>query len=75
MILIASYIYIFYKSKYFLYIIENLNRRWPMPDEQARTIYISTEGITPRVRRMSEADKTKLFDSGKRAVIQNLQGL
>lgn len=58
-----------YTSAFYNYIIENLNRRWPMVDEQARTIYISTEGITPRVRRMSEADKAKLFDSGKRAVL------
>lgn len=69
MFLAASYMHIYYKSKYSLYIIENLNRRWPMTDEKARTIYISTEGITPRVRRMSEADKTKLFNSGKRAVL------
>ncbi len=58
-----------YTSAFYNYIVENLNRRWPMADEKARTIYISTEGITPRVRRMSEADKTKLFDSGKRAVL------
>ncbi len=57
-----------YTSAFYNYIIENLNRRWPMTDEQARTIYISTEGIAPRVRRMSEADKTKLFESGRRAV-------
>jgi NTE family protein len=58
-----------YTSAFYNYILENLNRRFPLTDEKARTIYISTEGITPRVRRMSEADKTKLFDSGKRAVL------
>lgn len=64
-----------YTSAFYNYIIENLNRRWPMADEQRRTIYISTESITPRVRRMSESDKMKLFESGKRAVEKNLQGL
>ncbi|TAE29619.1 MAG: patatin [Cytophagales bacterium] len=58
-----------YTAAFYNFVIENLNRRWPMADEQRRTIYISTEGITPRVRRMSATDKAKLFESGKRAVV------
>jgi NTE family protein len=57
-----------YTSAFYNYILENLNRRWPMANEQSRTIYISTEGITPRVRRMSASDKQRLFESGKKAV-------
>lgn len=60
-----------YSSAFYNYILENLNRRWPMAEEQRRTIYISTEGISPRVRRMRASDKQKLFESGKRAV-QNM---
>lgn len=60
-----------YTSAFYNYIIENLNRRLPMANEQRRTIYISTEGITPRVRRMSATDKAKLFESGKRAVLNS----
>ena len=51
-----------------------IHHRRPEPslaDEQARTIYISIEGITPRVRRMSEANKTKLFNNGKRALLHS----
>lgn len=62
-----------YISAFYNYVIENLNRRGPLADEQRRTIYISMEGIKPRVRRMSIADRTTLISSGERAARQFLE--
>jgi NTE family protein len=50
--------------------IETLNRKTPMSDEFFRTIYISTEGIHPRVRKMSRAQKEILYRSGQKAAQQ-----
>lgn len=61
-----------YVSAFYNYVIENLNQRGPLADEQRRTIYISMEGIKPRVRRMNVADRTTLIESGKRAATQFL---
>lgn len=47
--------------------IETLNRKAPMEDEQRRTIYISTAGINPKVRRITKAQKDVLYRSGKEA--------
>ena len=46
--------------------IETLNRKAPIADEAPRTIYISTEDVGPKVRRMSRAQKALLMRSGQR---------
>jgi NTE family protein len=45
--------------------IETLNRKAPMEDEQRRTIYISTAGINPKVRKITKGQKDVLFNSGR----------
>lgn len=47
--------------------IETLARKTPMQDEVFRTIYISTAGMDPKVRRISKEQKQILFESGLRA--------
>ena len=47
--------------------IETLNRKTPMEEEMFRTIYISTAGINPRVRKITKAQKTILYESGLNA--------
>jgi NTE family protein len=53
-----------YVSAFYNYALENLNRHPAL--ETGRTIYISTEGITPRVRRMTNDQRNSLINSGKR---------
>jgi NTE family protein len=48
--------------------IETLNRKAPMEEELFRTVYISTAGINPRVRKMSRDQKTLLYESGRQGV-------
>lgn len=56
-------------------IIEGLNRNMPVPDEAFRTIYISTENMNPRVRRITRQQKELLFQSGLRGARQFLGAL
>jgi NTE family protein len=44
--------------------IETLNRKTPMEGERFRTIYISTAGISPKVRKITKTQKTILYESG-----------
>ncbi|WP_317206621.1 patatin-like phospholipase family protein [Hymenobacter translucens] len=46
--------------------IENLNP--PRPEDWARTISISTKGFNPRIKRVSDAQKQQLMDSGQQGV-------
>jgi NTE family protein len=50
--------------------IETLNRKTPMEDEASRTIYISTEGVNPKVRKVTKTQKEVLYQSGKKAAEQ-----
>ena len=54
-----------YVSASYNYVIENLNPA--SASEKSRTIYISMEGIRPRVRRMRPDQIQRLYDSGERA--------
>ena len=54
-----------YVSAFYNYVIENLNPA--SASEKSRTIYISMEGIRPRVRRMRPDQIQRLYDSGERA--------
>lgn len=56
-----------YVSAFYNYMIENLNRSPASADEKSRTIYISTEGVRPRVRRMRASETERLYESGERA--------
>lgn len=56
-----------YVSALYNYVIENLNRKPASADERSRTIYISMEGIRPRVRRMRPDETGRLYQSGERA--------
>lgn len=59
-----------YVSAFYNYVIENLNRQPASADEQRRTIYISMEGVRPRVRRMHTDETQRLYQSGERAARQ-----
>lgn len=56
-----------YVSAVYNYVIENLNRKPATVDERSRTIYISMEGVRPRVRRMRPEETERLYSSGERA--------
>lgn len=55
-----------YVSALYKFIIENLNRNELTDKDWARTISISSEGISPRIRRLSNDEKEKLIRSGQR---------
>jgi NTE family protein len=57
-----------YVGAFYNLLIENLNRQNLTPEDWQRTISISTVGIGPRVKKMSEAEKNILIDSGKKGV-------
>lgn len=46
--------------------MESLNRKTSMEDERHRTIYISTQGVPPRIRSMNKAQKNQLYESGRK---------
>lgn len=56
-----------YIGAFYTYVIENLNRPPTWANEKSRTIYISMEGIRPRVRRMRAEETQRLYQSGQRA--------
>lgn len=56
-----------YIGAFYNYVIENLNRQPALANEKSRTIYISMEGIRPRVRRMHPDETQRLYQSGQRA--------
>lgn len=58
-----------YVSAFYNYVIESLNRR-PATAEMGRTVYISMEGVRPRVRRMRPDETQRLYQSGERAATQ-----
>lgn len=60
-----------YVSAFYNYALENLNRHPAL--ETGRTIYISTEGITPRVRRMTDKQRSSLINSGKQGAMLSFQ--
>lgn len=45
-------------------VIENLNRNTLIPEDWERTISISSAGISPKIKRLSVAQKEKLVESG-----------
>lgn len=59
-----------YVSAFYNYVLENLNRQPASAAEKQRTIYISMEGVRPRVRRMRSDETQQLYQSGERAARQ-----
>ena len=64
----SSYIAAFYNI-----IIENLNKANSKVHDRSRTIYISTDNMSPRVRGMSLEQKTKLYSNGRVAAAAFLE--
>ena len=48
-------------------VIENLNRKQSYQDECFRTVYISTNNISPKVKKVSVNHKQLLYDNGREA--------
>lgn len=53
-----------YVSAFYVMIVENLNRQHLTEDDWNRTISVSSVGISPKVKRLSEHQKQKLIRSG-----------
>jgi NTE family protein len=53
-----------YVSAFYNYVVENLNRTTLTPDDWQRTVSISTGGISPRIRRLSDREKDLLINNG-----------
>lgn len=54
-----------YISAFYIMVIENLNRNDLTEDDWARTISVSSVGITPRIKKLTAEQKRMLFQSGK----------
>jgi NTE family protein len=59
-----------YVSAFYNIVIENLNRHKLTEKDWNRTISISTAGIGPKVKRISEKNKNILIDSGRKGVVR-----
>lgn len=56
-----------YVTALYIFTIENLNRHSLTPEDWKRTISISSEGIGPRIRKLSQTEKNTLIASGQKA--------
>ena len=59
---LSDYVYAFY-----VLVLENLNRIPLLPADWERTISVSSVGIGPRIKRLSEEQKQALIQSGEQA--------
>lgn len=59
-----------YIQAFYVMILENLNRNRLTESDWDRTLSVSSVGIGPRIKRLSEANKKKLAKSGEEAVEQ-----
>lgn len=64
-----------YISAFYIMVIENLNRNYLTEDDWKRTISVSSVGITPRIKKLSQEQKVLLFNSGKKSVEHYLGSL
>lgn len=53
-----------FMTAFYIIIIESLNRNTLTEDDWKRTVSVSSVGITPRVRKLSNEQKTRLVQSG-----------
>ena len=56
-----------YVGAFYNVVLKGLNKPADFAEEAARTIYISTGNINPRVRKISKEQKQLLYENGKRA--------
>ena len=49
----------------YIIILENLNRMPLIPEDWDRTISVSSVGITPRIKKLTELQKESLIKSGE----------
>ncbi len=56
-----------YLSAFYIYSIESLNRTPLIPQDWERTVSVSSAGINPRVRKLSEKELKSLIKSGENA--------
>jgi NTE family protein len=59
-----------YVEAFYNIVIENLNRQNLTEADWERTISINTAGIGPKIKSMSEEEKNRLTESGKKGVIE-----
>ncbi|WP_051313172.1 patatin-like phospholipase family protein [Sporocytophaga myxococcoides] len=63
-----------YLSAFYIYSIESLNRIPLIPQDWERTVSVSSAGINPRVRKLSEKELKTLIKSGENATAKFLSG-
>jgi NTE family protein len=61
-----------YSAAFFTVIKETLNRQMLIEEDWARTVSISDGRIGPKVKRLSEKEKMRLVNEGRKGVIQYL---
>ncbi len=54
-----------YMQAFYLYVVENLNRKTLTDEDWVRTISVSDAGIGPKIKRLSNDQKKALIESGK----------
>jgi NTE family protein len=57
-----------YIGAFYTVILESLNRTNLSPKDYERIIYIDTVNMSPKIRRLSATQKSRLFDSGREGV-------
>jgi len=57
-----------YAGALFILTVESLNRQWLTQEDWNRTISVSSLGIGPKIKKMSEDQKRAFFDSGVRGI-------
>lgn len=57
-----------YMQAFYLYVVENLNRRILTDEDWVRTISVSDAGIGPKIKKLSKDQKLALIESGRRGV-------
>ena len=62
-----------YISALYNIVIENLNRNLPYEEEKLKTVYINTNNISPKVRKITIEQKQLLYDNGRTAVTNFLR--
>lgn len=61
-----------YTSAFYVMLIENLNRQTLAKEDWTRTVSISDAAISPRIRKLSKDEISKLVTNGNTAVVQYL---
>ena len=54
-----------YVSALYIYVIENLNNKGLKQKDWNSTVFISSEGISPKIKKLKKEEKQKLIDSGR----------